>query len=82
MSIESLLNNLSQIEKAIEEFPSPSTFKNNDDFMKHIVESMNFCLYLLKVGASIVPEKVDKRGGYTKRQAIVSWANSKNCKTL
>lgn len=71
MAIDKLLNNLSQIEKHIDEFPSPATFRSNNEFMEHSVKLMNYCLYLLKTGAAIIPEKVHKRRGYTKRQAII-----------
>ncbi len=71
MTTEKILNNLAKIEKWIDEAPDPTTFQNNDDFMSFVVELMNHCLYLLKVGVALAPTEETSHNGYSKQKAII-----------
>jgi hypothetical protein len=70
--MQEALNNLKKIQKWIDNSPSPSTFKTNNDFMKFLVEEvMSRAVYLLKIGVSLAPDTLTAKKGYTKHHAII-----------
>ena len=69
--MEKLYKNLAEIESWIKAAPSPSAFKNDDDFMNTIVEGMSRTLYLLRVGVSLAPSEGKAVTGYSKHHAII-----------
>jgi Family of unknown function (DUF5677) len=71
MTTEKILANLAAIEEWIDEAPDPSTFQNDNDFMSFVVELMNRCLYLLKIGVSLVPTEDAIGKGHTKQTIII-----------
>ena len=71
MTTKKILANLAAIEKWIDEAPDPSTFHSNNDFMSFVVELMNRCLYLLKVGVSLAPTEEATHKGYSKQKIII-----------
>ena len=66
-----LEENLAEIRAWVDQTRDYSSIDSNDDFMKVAVEMMNYCLYLLRLGASLVPNERVAENGYTKHRAIV-----------
>jgi len=69
--MEYLLRNLAKIEEWIDNAPSPTGFRNNDDFMSFIVELMNRVLCLLRVGVALAPDGKAANKGVFKQRAII-----------
>jgi len=69
--MEYLFKNLAEIDKWIEDAPTPGSFQRNDDFMGLTVELMNRALYLLRIGASLAPNERVANIGFSKQKAIV-----------
>lgn len=69
--MKKMIDNLSEIRAWIEQPRDISRLTSNDEFMKLIVELMNFSLYLLRVGASLAPSDRAAESGYSKRAAII-----------
>ena len=67
-----ILQNLNAIETWIDDnWPPPSDFNSDDEFMRFAVEIMNGCLYLLKVSTASSPDAKAASKGYTKHKAII-----------
>ena len=67
-----IIQNLNAIETWIDDnWPPPSDFNSDDEFMRFAVEIMNGCLYLLKVSTASSPDAKAASKGYTKHKAII-----------
>ncbi len=51
--------------------PLPPRISSDKDYMIYVMELMNYAHYLIKVSASIAPNKVISERGYSKHKAIV-----------
>ncbi len=51
--------------------PPPAEFKTNAELPRFVVEVMNRCLYLLRVGVAAAPDAETANTGYAKPQAII-----------
>src|SRR5262245_33966921 len=61
-----------EIDEWITSAPLPSSFANNDEMMKFIVEEvMTRVQWLLSIGAVLAPDAEVAKRGYTKHRAIV-----------
>ena len=69
--MDALTRNLSDIARWIAATPNPSTFANETDFMRFLVEAMGRALYLLRSGVALAPNENVQAKGYMKRQAVV-----------
>lgn len=66
-----LITNLAGIQSWIDNSPAPTELRTNDEFMSFVVQLMNRCLYLLRVGAALSPDERTANEGFTKHRAIV-----------
>ena len=51
--------------------PLPSEFKTNAESINFVVEVMNRCLYLLRVGVASAPDAKTAKTGYAKPEAVI-----------
>ena len=68
---QTVMQNLIEIDEWIANSELPTEFKTNDDIMRFSVEVMRRCLYLLRLGVSLVPDGTKEHQGFTKHRAIV-----------
>ena len=67
-----IIQKLNEIETWIDDnWPPPSDFNTDDEFMEFAVEIMNRCLHLLKIGIALSPDTQSANKGYTKHRAII-----------
>jgi hypothetical protein len=71
ISHQDLEDKMLEIETWVDNAPDPITFHTNDEFMAFIVELMNRCLYLLKLGVTLVPTDETSNKGYVKQKAVL-----------
>lgn len=68
--MDKIIRKLTNMEAWIE-FNSPAESKTSADLMRFVVEVMNRCLYLLRVGVAAAPGAETTNTGYTKPKAII-----------
>ena len=66
-----IAHNIVEIDKWIDDAQPPTELESNDDFMRFSVEVMRRCLYLLRLGSSLVPYRKKVQQGYAKHGAII-----------
>ncbi len=69
--MEKICDNLTEIDKSIDELPSADSLNSNNDFMSSLVKISNSILYLLKLTASLAPDEKRAQRGYIRNQAIL-----------
>jgi len=69
--LEKLFHNVTRIRRWIKSAPDPTTFEDDDQFMRYTVQLMNRALFLLRVGSSLAPNEQTALRGFTRRRAIV-----------
>ena len=71
VNMDKIMETLSIIEAWVD-FNSPlPVFNTNTAYMKFVVEIMNRCMYLLKLGVRASPDAETAKRGYTKHRAII-----------
>ncbi|MXY28283.1 hypothetical protein F4Y59_09010 [Candidatus Poribacteria bacterium] len=69
--MDKIIRKLTNMEAWIEFNSPPAESKTNAELMRFVVEVMNRCLYLLRVGVAAAPDAETANTGYAKPQAII-----------